>query len=212
MAKSSTPGRTKGQESAETLMTAAVDLFAARDYTSVTIQDITKHAGVAHSLIYYHFKSKDDLFEKAVNNLIDTTIKKYQDNLSHHENPVVLLEHWFDNNIQFSTVLKKLTKIMFLYSRPEQATESVTEAIQHFMREEHNIIQGSISQGIEEGFFRKVDPKLMTDFVQTHIDGIFYDSFIRNTDDIKKPMADLKQILWTLLDYKPTDKNQVASG
>ena len=81
MSKSLPPKRTKGQESAQALMSTAVDLFAARDYTSVTIQNITKHAGVAHSLIYYHFKNKDDLFEKAVNNLIQVSMKPERVNL-----------------------------------------------------------------------------------------------------------------------------------
>lgn len=211
MAKSSLPSRTKGQQSAETLMAAAIDLFAARDYSSVTIHDITKHAGVAHSLIYYHFKNKDDLFEKAVNNLIDTNIKQYQQNLPHYQNPVAQIEGWFDNSIKFSKVLKKLTRIMFVYSRPGKAPTSVTKAIKRFLSEEHRIIRENISQGIEEGFFRKVDPKFMTDFVQIHIDGIFYDSFVRNTNDIKQPMDNLKQILWSLLDYAPTNDTRAEN-
>ena len=39
-------------------MSAAIDLFIERDYSEVTIQDITARAGVTPSLVYYHFKNK----------------------------------------------------------------------------------------------------------------------------------------------------------
>ena len=51
---------TKGNQRTKSLMAAAIDLFIERDYSEVTIQDITARAGVTHSLVYYHFKNKED--------------------------------------------------------------------------------------------------------------------------------------------------------
>jgi len=190
---------TKGQERSESLMSAAVDLFSECDYSSVTIQDITRRAGVTHSLVYYHFKNKEELFTRAVTNLIEKTIKGYQESRKHHSDPVDLIEDWFENNIRLSQDLRKLVKIMFDYAGPGQSSPSVANAIHNFYDEEHKILAASVTQGISTGHFKAVDPVRIASFVSTHIDGIFYDSFIRDDDDIAPAMLDLKWVLWIML-------------
>lgn len=182
-------------------MAAAIDLFAERDYASVTIQDITRRAGATHSLVYYHFKNKDDLFNKAIRNLITQTIEVYREAGEQHHNPVELIEDWFDNNIRLSRVLRKLVKIMFDYSGPQKGRPSVQKAIANFYQEEHRIIAGNIKRGVDEGYFVKVDATRVAAFVSTHIDGIFYDSFIRDDEDIGPAMENLKWVLWSILGY-----------
>ncbi|MFZ1071180.1 MAG: helix-turn-helix domain-containing protein, partial [Methyloceanibacter sp.] len=43
-------------------LTASLDLFAERNFASVTIKDIAKALNVNTALIYYYFDSKTDLF------------------------------------------------------------------------------------------------------------------------------------------------------
>ena len=160
---------------------------------------------MAHSLVYYHFKNKEDLFDRAVTNLIEKTIKGYQESRKFHYNPVDLIEDWFSNNIRLSKELRKLVKIMFDYSRPIHGSPSVTAAINNFYEEEYRILADSVRQGITSGHFKKVDPLRIASFVSTHIDGIFYDSFIRDDKDIAHAMSDLKWILWTVLGYKKSE-------
>jgi AcrR family transcriptional regulator len=50
----------------EALLDAAVELFSARTYESVSVDDLAKRAGVAHGMISYHFKNKRGLFAAAV--------------------------------------------------------------------------------------------------------------------------------------------------
>jgi AcrR family transcriptional regulator len=50
----------------ESLLEAAVELFAERGPASVSIRDIARHAGVNHGLIHRHFGSKDDLLAEAI--------------------------------------------------------------------------------------------------------------------------------------------------
>ena len=191
----------KGQESARRLMVTAVDLFSEHNYSFVTIKDITKKAGVAHSLVYYHFINKEDLFDKAITNLIKTTIKSYQKSRTPYDNPVGLIESWFENNIRLAPDLRKLVKIMFNYAGPNRGLPSVAKFIHDFYREEHKILADNIQKGISDGYFKVVDPHRVATFISTHIDGIFYDTFIRNDSNIEPAMRDLKWALWSMLDY-----------
>lgn len=56
---SSTPVR--GQRRAA-LVAVASDMFARRPYDEIYISDIAKEAGVAHGLLFYHFKDKRGLY------------------------------------------------------------------------------------------------------------------------------------------------------
>lgn len=50
----------------EALLDAAIELFSARSYEDVSVDDLAKRAGAAHGTVLYHFKSKRGLFAEAV--------------------------------------------------------------------------------------------------------------------------------------------------
>ena len=57
----------------ERILTAAVKIFAERSYEGSRIDEIAREAQVPKSLIYYHFKSKEEILQV----LIDNFIKEY---------------------------------------------------------------------------------------------------------------------------------------
>ena len=180
-------------------MRVAVDLFAERDYASVTIHDITARAGVTHSLVYYHFKNKEELFNKAVIYLIDNNIRRFQRNLDRHDHPVDLLEDWFEYNLKHADVLKKLVKIMFDCSLSQSDLPSASRVIKHFYDEEHKILSRNIAQGVSMNIFREVDPVATASFVSTHIDGIFYGVWTQPDFNMQEAMEHMKSVLWSIL-------------
>ena len=190
---------TKGQERAEHLMRVAVNLFAEKGYAAVTIQDITAHAGVTHSLVYYHFKNKEELFTRAVIYLIDNNIRSFQRNLSRHSHPVDLLEDWFDYNIQHAEVLKKMVKIMFDSSMSDEQSPHASNVIKHFYDEEKNILSENIAKGISMGIFQNLDPIKIAAFISTHIDGIFYGAWTQSDFNMEEAMSQMKLVLWSTI-------------
>lgn len=47
----------------ESILSAAEELFGAHGFDRISVRDIADHAGVNKALIFYHFNSKDELFE-----------------------------------------------------------------------------------------------------------------------------------------------------
>ena len=150
------PGRqpkkhsTKGLLRSQKLMDVAIDLFAERGYSSVTINEITKKSNVTHSLVYYHFKNKEELFNQAVKNLIDKNIRHYQESHENHTDPIELLEDWFQFNIDQADVMMKLVRIMFDCSLPKTDNPIASKAIRHFYEQEHKILSKNIRLGIKK--------------------------------------------------------------
>lgn len=55
------PGR--DGERRQTILRAAVDVFARKGYHGCRIADVAKEAGVAYGLVYHYFKNKDELLQ-----------------------------------------------------------------------------------------------------------------------------------------------------
>jgi AcrR family transcriptional regulator len=65
----------------ERILNAAVKIFAERSYEGSRIDEIAKEAQVPKSLIYYHFKSKEEILQV----LIDNFIKEYMSLISENK-------------------------------------------------------------------------------------------------------------------------------
>lgn len=55
------------------ILEVALNLFSRRGYSSVSIRDICGEVGIKESSIYFHFKSKKDIFDTLCNEFTDTT-------------------------------------------------------------------------------------------------------------------------------------------
>lgn len=55
----------------DVIMQAAARVFANKGYEGARVDEIAKEAGVTKSLLYYHFKSKEEIFEVLVCSLFD---------------------------------------------------------------------------------------------------------------------------------------------
>lgn len=58
--------RANGDQTKEKILDAAEELFGAMTFDTVSLRDITRHAGVTLALASYHFGTKDNLFSAVV--------------------------------------------------------------------------------------------------------------------------------------------------
>jgi len=71
------------EEVQERILAAATDLFGTRLPANVTVRDIADRAGVQHSLVHRHFKTKDRLLAEVVSR----TIQDYADVVAQASDP-----------------------------------------------------------------------------------------------------------------------------
>ena len=60
------------------LVTVAADLFARTPYDEIFISDIAKEAGVAHGLLFYHFKDKRGLYLEVLKQTMAETVELHR--------------------------------------------------------------------------------------------------------------------------------------
>lgn len=181
---------------AKELTATSLNLFAERDFASVTIKDIANECGVNTALIYYYFENKEDLFRATIQNAISDALENYTSLRNRHTNPVDLISDWFDTNLKLSVPIRKLVKIMLDYSGSRMNISSIDQQVKNFYYIEHSILSDSIRQGIDQGIFNAVEHDRLALFVSIHLDGVMVASMIRKDFNLSEAMTDLREILW----------------
>jgi AcrR family transcriptional regulator len=189
----------------EAVLEIALAMFSSESYADVTIQEIARRVGVAHSLIYYYFESKEKLFHAAVLHALDGVMTQYDLLTSQHEDPIDLLNDWFEINVKMAGPLRSLVRIMFEFSgtNGRRTPPFVERLIRRFYEFERRTITNCIRKGVQNGMLTCEAPERLAVFVSRGIDGIFYGSIVRQNTDIAAEIRDLKANLWRLLEYDP---------
>ena len=125
------------------ILDAAAKVFSEKSFDGARITDISKAASVPSSLIYYHFKSKEDILEVMIQNCLDEyaellQIGKQDDHDDKSKNMVSRLEnHYFSfaqNNVEIIRImlfesLKKNARRPPIFQFVEGVVENDSEAI-----------------------------------------------------------------------------------
>jgi AcrR family transcriptional regulator len=68
----------KAEVRRQEIVAAARQLFQTKDYEKTTMQDVMDRLEIAKGTIYHYFKSKEELLEAVVENIVDEDIKRKQ--------------------------------------------------------------------------------------------------------------------------------------
>lgn len=188
---------------AERLMAVALELFSQRDFAAVTIKDIAGAARLNTAMIYYYFRSKEDLFRATLEHAVERALDNYRRLRERHDDPVDLIDDWIDTHAVLYKPIRQLVKIMLDYSGSGSQLAAVDRAIRAFYDEECSLLSSSIRRGIALGAFRTVDPARTAELISTHLDGVMVRSIIHRDFDIDRAFADLRQLVWRYLGYSP---------
>ena len=136
----------------ETILRAAIKVFAGSGFFNSKVADVAREAGVADGTVYLYFKNKDDILVSIFNHYMDEALAAGKASLAEIDDPIEKLRRIVrahlerlgrDRNlaIVFQVELRSSTKFMEQFS----ATK-VTEYLE--------LIRAVIEDGQREGVFR----------------------------------------------------------
>lgn len=182
-------------------LSASLDLFAERNFASVTIKDIAKALGVNTALIYYYFDSKTDLFRATIEHAVGRAFENVRALGDKNADPASILTAWLENHVSKYAEIHRFVKIALDFRGSHEATPEVAESIERFYDEERKMLSKIIRQGISQGMFKPVDPIRMGQFISTYLDGCMVRSVILSDFDLDGAVRDLHARVWEMLEY-----------
>jgi len=195
-----TPGRDE-HSAREKFLTASLDLFAERNFASVTIKDIAKVLNVNTALIYYYFDSKTDLFRATIEYAVAGAFENVRALDDRSADPPAIIAAWLSNHVNKFAEIHRFVKIALDFRGAHEADPDIAATIENFYVEERKLLSRIVREGIRKGMFKPVDPNRMAQFISTYLDGCMVRSVILPDFDLKGAVRDLHQRVLEMLGY-----------
>lgn len=194
----------KGRE--EEFLAAALELFAERNFASVTIKDIAQALDVNTALIYYYFENKTDLFRATIDFAVENAFANIRELEARDADPAGLISAWLENHVERYAEIHRFVKIALDFRGSHEGDPAIEATISSFYAKERELLSRVVRLGIEQGHFKTVDPARMAQFISTYLDGCMVRSVILPEFDLKKAVGELHRNVLKLLDYTPSGK------
>jgi len=204
------PGSRREEHSAarvDEFLATALNLFAERNFASVTIKDIAEHLGVNTALIYYYFDSKTDLFRATIEHAVARAFENVHALDNKSADPSTIIAAWLANHVNKYAEIHRFVKIALDFRGAHGGNPDISKTIESFYVEERKLLSRIIREGIKRGLFKPVDPIRMAQFISTYLDGCMVRSAILTDFDLEGAVRDLHRRVFEMLGYsgkKPT--------
>ncbi len=150
-------GGTTGKSS-HFLKTAA-GVFAKKGYHRTTVDEIAGALGVAKGTIYYHFKSKEELYLAVINEGVYLLEERMRLSISAEKTPAGKIKKIIGCLLSF---IEDENDLVFLFIKELCGTEIQRAAQARMLSGSLGIIRDIIEKGVEDGSLKKVDPEITT--------------------------------------------------
>jgi AcrR family transcriptional regulator len=89
------PGNKMGEQTKEKILQAAQQEFLEKGFDAAKVDDIARRAGITKAMLYYHFSTKENIFNEIVKKVVVEVRQEFQANMSlaDRSNPDQFREH-----------------------------------------------------------------------------------------------------------------------
>lgn len=177
------------------IVSTATRIFSKFGFRKTTVDDIAQMLGKGKSSIYYYFKSKEDIFKEVIEReagILRSEI--YEKVLETEDNPKDKLRNYVLMRMKFLKELVNLNEA--LRNDYLRNLEFVERMRQQYDREEHEVLQEILREGIDKGTFRIDETEFAASAFVTVMKGLEVPLFIEHDF----PVSDLEERLDKMLE------------
>lgn len=158
MSKTKFKGLDKSVRLQRIIDTAAI-LFHKKGYHSTTIDDVARELGLTKAALYHYVARKEELLSIIYTQAFETIFKDTNNISKMDLSPDEKLRRIIINHIT-NIIIKGLSMFSVFFSEETQLTPKAFRKIRAEKVKYTDIIEKIIAQGISQGLFCNVDPKL----------------------------------------------------
>lgn len=146
-------------ESRERILATATKVFARKGFENATVDEIAQAAGVAKGTVYYSFPTKSALYAGVI---IDGVTWLRNEAVAHLERDEPVPTQMLAIIATLTDIFLEYTEIVgeFLSETPHSLDPPDKQRIAHAREEMLDFTSSLVSEGIEHGHLRPVDPRL----------------------------------------------------
>lgn len=152
------------------ILGASLELFASKGYAGTSMNDIISKVGISKGSVYWHFKSKEEIFVKVLTDSYREWIELVNSELKNLSDPIEKLRKY--GRLFIATVDMPVWRVS-----PETYWNEFSEENQNILDEcfslDDNIIMGIFEEAIAEGMLTFDNAERLTWIYISSLEGMF---------------------------------------
>ncbi|WP_462410425.1 TetR/AcrR family transcriptional regulator [Neobacillus sp. Marseille-QA0830] len=148
---------------AEKIIAEASELFFKNGYRNTSMKEIALQLNVTHPAIYYYFKSKDEILETILKNVLNRAETYLSEILilekpAHEKFHMIIEQHTLailDNKIEMGIFFEEQKNL------PESITKETVRRINHYYKAITDVYREAMGQG----YFVQIDPTVAVQLI-----------------------------------------------
>lgn len=169
---------------------AALSCFLASGYGATSVDEIAKAAGMSKGGIYWHFKSKEEIFIYLITRLVDEWKAHYIATLKNTHTTSAKLAKYAEHLQDVDTPITALVLEFLLQNKTKENVLKMNCEID----KPTDVIFTIIKEAVKNGEFKSMDPKILTLSFLAIFDGCVLQAFIHQDKQL------LEETMKTALD------------
>lgn len=153
-----TPAAETGQPREETIVRRAARAFREKSYHGASMQQIALAAGVQKSTLYHHFASKDDILSRILEEAVEILLRPLEEICASDADPTEKLRRAVSNHVQALCQHADLLAVLLFETRT--FSRKIERQLKPQRDRYNDLLLGILRDGIAQGQFRSVDPKI----------------------------------------------------
>jgi AcrR family transcriptional regulator len=150
------------EERRNQIIESAIKVFAREGFANTRMEDVATESGLSKGLLYWYFKSKDDIIIAIADLLFSAEFRKMQNLSIEGQTSRDCLEKLFDIFIKDLRNILKLTPVIYEFYALAFRNSTVRHVMHEYYQRFIMIMEPIIQQGMERGEFRSGDARQVT--------------------------------------------------
>ncbi len=175
----------KTPDKRELILGAARELFLEQGFHETRVEDIAARAGIGKGTVYTYFPSKRDLLVEIIRSSMDAFKSTIFSAAEAEDNPRAKLEAAAHSILSFGESSQPLGRLVM-----ESTGISDKELKNHLLKIRQECIDlftVIITQGIDQGLFRPVNPRIAAQAIHGAMTAVFHEAMFQETWAGRKP-------------------------
>ncbi len=174
-------GHDAGPQTRDRILETAARLFSSQGYINTSLAQVAEQAHVSKSLIFWHFESKDRLFQTAIGRTLEPYVINVLDDLA-GLSELDQVRRLIDEYYQFvSQNLRSVRFLLSLVAHEEGRIADITTRISELPHAYCNLFADIINRARQQGTVRAdIDPTLHAGLIMSGLHGILIEELMNH--------------------------------
>jgi AcrR family transcriptional regulator len=150
------------EERRNQIIESAIKVFAREGFANTRMEDVASESGLSKGLLYWYFKSKEDIIIAIADLLFSAEFRKMQNLLIEGQTSRDCLENFLEIFIKDLQMILKLSPVIYEFYALAFRNSTVRRVMHEYLQRFITIMEPIISQGMERGEFMPGNARQVT--------------------------------------------------